>query len=134
MDLSQGSPGKTMSLKSAPKVATLRDRILKISAVQRLIQWIHSMPRPPIAVEISSDRISAVRFSRGGNVMSFAVEPLGEGMVVPSPVDTNIADSAGVRSAMSRLMLAGSGLLWVTRSIMAAISRSPSRLTVSAVT
>jgi hypothetical protein len=35
---------------------------------------------------------------------------------------------------MSSLMLAGSGLLPVTRSIMAAISQSPSRLTVSAVT
>ena len=34
-----------------------------------------------------------------------------------------------VRSIMSNLMLAGSGLLPVTRSIMAAISQSPSRLT-----
>jgi type IV pilus assembly protein PilM len=102
VDLSQGRPGKTMILKSAPNVATLRDRILKVNAVQRLIQWIDSMPRPPIAVEISSDRISAVRFSRGGSVVSFAVEPLAEGMVVPSPVGANIVDSAGVRSAMSR--------------------------------
>ena len=39
-----------------------------------------------------------------------------------------------VRSIMSCLMLSGSGLLPVTRSIMAAISRSPSRLRVSAVT
>ena len=39
-----------------------------------------------------------------------------------------------MRSMMSCRMLAGSGLLPVTRSIMAAISRSPSRLRVSAVT
>jgi hypothetical protein len=39
-----------------------------------------------------------------------------------------------VRSIMSSLMLGGSGLLPVTRSIMAAISQSPSRLMVSAVT
>ncbi len=39
-----------------------------------------------------------------------------------------------VRSIMSRLMFAGSGLLPVTPSISAVISRSPSRLMLSAVT
>ena len=39
-----------------------------------------------------------------------------------------------VRSTMSCLISAGSGLLPVTRSIIAAISRSPSRLRVRAVT
>jgi type IV pilus assembly protein PilM len=91
-----------MNSTSASNSAALRDRILKINAVQRLIRWIDALPRPPLAIEISAERICAVRFSRAGGVLSFAVEPLSEGMIVPSPVDTNIVDVAGVRSALSR--------------------------------
>lgn len=86
-----------------PKTATLQERILNIQVVQRLMRWIDAMPRPPLSIEISWNRISAVRWSRTGGVESFAVESLTEGMVVPSAVDINIADPEGVRSAMARV-------------------------------
>jgi type IV pilus assembly protein PilM len=70
--------------------------------VQRMVRWIDAMPRPPISIEISWDRISAVRWSRTGGVEAFAVEALAEGMIVPSAVENNIADPEGVRSALAR--------------------------------
>jgi type IV pilus assembly protein PilM len=85
-----------------PNTATFRDRVLNIGIVQRLLRWIDAMPRPPISIEISWDRISAVRWSRTGGVETFAVEPLAQGMVAPSAVETNIADPEGVRSALAR--------------------------------
>lgn len=85
-----------------PKTATFRERILSIPGVDRLMRWIDAMPRPPLSIEVSWDRISVVRWSRAGGVESFAVEPLAEGMIVPSAVDTNIVDVEGVRSAMKR--------------------------------
>lgn len=81
---------------------TIRDRILKFSAIQRLMRWVDTMPRPAVAIEISWDRISAVRWSRVGSVQSFAMEPLAAGMIVPSAVDTNIVDMSGVRTALAR--------------------------------
>lgn len=83
--------------------ATFADRILKIDAVQRANRWLDTMPRPAVAIEISWDRISAVRWSRNGSMKGFASEPLKQGMIVPSAVSTNILDSAGVRSVMSRV-------------------------------
>jgi type IV pilus assembly protein PilM len=82
--------------------ATIRDHLLKIHAVQRVTRWLDAMPRPAVAIEISWDRISAARWSRAGKVEAFAIEPLGAGMIVPSAVETNIVDPAGVRAAMSR--------------------------------
>ena len=82
--------------------ATTRDRILKYGAVQRLMRWVDAMPRPAVAIDISWDQISAVRWSRTGTVQSLAIEPLAESMLVPSAVDTNLADLTGVREALSR--------------------------------
>lgn len=84
------------------KTATLWDQILKVEAVQRTVRWIDAMPRPAVAIEIASNRISAVRVSRTGNVEQFATEPVAAGMIVPSAVNPNIVDSAGVQAAMSR--------------------------------
>ncbi len=84
------------------KTATFQDQILKIGAVQRVMRWLDAMPRPAVAIDISSDRISAVRWSRAGDVEKFATETLAAGMIVPSAVEPNIVDSAGVRSAMAR--------------------------------
>jgi type IV pilus assembly protein PilM len=73
-----------------------------MKSVQRLAEWFHALPRPPLAIDISWDSISAMRRSRSGVVTSFAVEPLAPGMIVPSAVETNIVDVAGVRAAMAR--------------------------------
>lgn len=85
-----------------PKAVTFRERLLKIGLVQRVFRWIDAMPRPPISIEISWDKISAVRWSRTGSVEAFSVEALAGGMIVPSAVDTNIADPEGVRAALAR--------------------------------
>jgi type IV pilus assembly protein PilM len=80
---------------------TFRERLFKIKTVQRVAKWMDAIPRPPLAIEVSWDRISAVRWSRKGGVASFAVERLAPGMIVPSAVDANIVDVAGVREAMA---------------------------------
>lgn len=85
-----------------PLSATTRERILNFDAVRRIIRWVDAMPRPVVGIEISSDRISAVRWSRSGSVQIFAMESLAPGMIVPSAVDTNIVDVPGVRAALSR--------------------------------
>jgi hypothetical protein len=85
-----------------PNTVTLRQRILNNGIVQRMVRWLDAMPRPPLSIEISWDRISVVRWSRAGEVESFAVETLAQGMIVPSAVDTNIVDPDGVRSALAR--------------------------------
>jgi type IV pilus assembly protein PilM len=98
----QSGPANT-SESSLPPAATLRERLLKIKAVRRVAQWMDALPRPPLAIDISWDRIAAMRWSRSGVVTSFAVEPLAPGMIVPSAVETNIVDGEGVRAAMARV-------------------------------
>lgn len=80
----------------------LRARLFKIKTVQRIAKWIDAIPQTPLAIEVSWDRISAVRWSRAGSVAEFASEKLAPGMIVPSAVDANIIDPAGVREAMIR--------------------------------
>jgi type IV pilus assembly protein PilM len=98
----QSGPGNAAESAPTHGSATLRERLLKIKPVQRMAVWMDAMPRPPLAVEISWDRIAAVRWSRSGGVASLALEPLSPGMIVPSAVETNIVDPAGVRAAMAR--------------------------------
>ncbi len=81
---------------------TFRERISSVGIVQRFVRWLDAMPRPPIALEVAWDRISAVRWSRAGAVEEFAVEAIPAGAIVPSAVETNIVDAAAVRSALSR--------------------------------
>ena len=102
MDLVQGDPGRKAEPASTPRGSTLRERLFRIKMVQRFAKWIDAIPQTPLAIEVSWDRISAVRWTRTGGVAEFAVEPLAAGMVVPSAVDANIVDPAGVRAAMIR--------------------------------
>lgn len=90
-----------MRLFSLAKKETFRQSISKVGIVRRFVKWLDAMPRPPIAIEIAWDRISAVRWSRAGAVEEFAVEAIPRGAIVPSAVETNIVDAGGVRSAMS---------------------------------
>jgi len=82
--------------------ATLRARLFKIKTVQRIAKWMDAIPNPPLALEVSWDRVSAVRWTRTGSVAEFATERLAPGMIVPSAVDTNIVNPAGVRDAVIR--------------------------------
>ena len=60
--------------------------------------WLDASPHPPLAVEISTDRIAAARVSRTGGLDGFAVEPLPPGSIAPSAVETNIINMAQVKS------------------------------------
>src|SRR5467141_4037896 len=57
------------------------------------------MPHPPLAIEISPERVAAARWSRAGSLDGFAVEVLPMGAIVPSAVETNIVNTAAVKSA-----------------------------------
>src|SRR6267143_1539037 len=59
------------------------------------------MPHPPLAIEVSPERVAAARWSRTGSLDGFAVEVLPVGAIVPSAVESNIVNTAAVRSAVA---------------------------------
>jgi type IV pilus assembly protein PilM len=69
----------------------------------RLMRWMDATPHPPLAFEISQDRIAAARFTRSGTVEGNAVEELPKGAVVPSAIEGNLANVAAVSSAVRNL-------------------------------
>jgi len=81
--------------------AAFRHGIYKSDVVRRMARWLDAMPHPPIAIEISLDRVAAVRWSRTGSVDGFAVEALPPGAIVPSAVETNLVNSSAVRTALT---------------------------------
>jgi len=81
--------------------AGIRQGIYKSGRVRRLARWLDAMPHPPVAVEISVDRIAAVRWTRSGSIERFAVEPLPPGAIVPSAVESNLLDISAIRTAFS---------------------------------
>jgi len=78
------------------------DGINKDSRMRRMMRWLDAMAHPPLAVEISRERIAAVRWTRHGAVEGIAVEPLPSGAIVPSPVDTNLVDVGAVSAALAK--------------------------------
>lgn len=82
--------------------ATFRQGIYQSGFVRRVARWLDAMPHPPLAFEIAPDRVAAARWSRTGSLDGFAVETLPPGAIVPSAVETNIVNSAAVKSAVSK--------------------------------
>src|SRR5258706_11550215 len=66
-----------------------------------MARWLDAMPHPPLAIEVSPERVAAARWSRTGSLDGFAVEVLPMGAIVPSAVETNIVNIAAVRSAVA---------------------------------
>jgi type IV pilus assembly protein PilM len=62
------------------------------------------MPHPPLALEISQDRVAGARWTRTGSLDSFAIETLPTGALVPSAVETNIVDQNAVKGAVAGVM------------------------------
>ncbi len=81
--------------------------------IARIDRWLHATPHPNFVVEIASDRVAAARWGkRRGHLEAAAVEPLPLGAVMPSTVETNVAQPDAVRSALRRVFTrvpAGSG-------------------------
>jgi type IV pilus assembly protein PilM len=82
----------------------IRQGIFRSAAVRRFAKWLDVAPHPLIACEVAPGYIAAARWNRAGaTVESLAVEPLPPGAIKPSAVETNLANSAEVRSAMERV-------------------------------
>ena len=59
---------------------------------------------PDVALEIASDRVSAVRLSPGQEIAAHAVQPLPDGALVPSLTARNIHDRPTVGEAVARAL------------------------------
>jgi len=68
-----------------------------------MARWFSAMPHPPLAIEISTERVAGVRWSRGGALEDLAVEPLRPGVLVPSAVETNIVNLTTVQSSVEKV-------------------------------
>lgn len=82
---------------------TFRQGIYKNELVRRIAVWLDAVPHPPVAIEISSDRIAGARISRTGGLDGFAVEALPPGTIVASAVETNIVNAASAKTAISSI-------------------------------
>lgn len=67
------------------------------------MRWMDATPHPPLAFEISQDRIAAARFTRSGSVTGYAVEELPKGAIVPSAIEPNVLNAAAVNGALRAL-------------------------------
>lgn len=82
---------------------TFRTGIYKNELVRRIAVWLDAIPHPPVAIEISGDRIAGARISRTGGLDGFAVEALPPGSVVASAVETNIVNQASAKAAVANV-------------------------------
>jgi type IV pilus assembly protein PilM len=71
--------------------------------IGRITRWMEEAPHPPLAFEISADRVAGARFARHGAVQGFAVADLPKGAIVPSAIEANILNAAAVAGAMREL-------------------------------
>lgn len=71
--------------------------------IARIGQWLNAMPHPATVVEITAQRVAAARWANNRHLESFAVEPLPLGAVMPSPVDTNVAQPEALASVLRKL-------------------------------
>jgi type IV pilus assembly protein PilM len=84
--------------------ATFRQGIYQSEFARKVARWLEAMPHPPLALEISQDRVAAARWTRAGGLDSFAVESLPEGALMPSAVESNIVDQVAVKGAIAGVM------------------------------
>jgi type IV pilus assembly protein PilM len=82
---------------------TFRHGIYKNALVRRIALWLDAAPHPPIAIEITPDRIAGARFGRTGGLDEFAVEALPPGAIVPSAVEANVANVTAAKTALDNI-------------------------------
>jgi type IV pilus assembly protein PilM len=81
--------------------ATFRQGLYQSDFARRVARWLDAMPHPPLAIEISLERVAAARWSRTGSLDGYAIETLPLGAIVPSAVEANIINLVAVKSAMA---------------------------------
>jgi type IV pilus assembly protein PilM len=78
-----------------------RKGLYQSKLARRIATWLDAMPHPPVAVEISPDRVAAARWGRSGGLDGYAVATLPPGALVPSAVDANIVNAAALKIAFA---------------------------------
>jgi type IV pilus assembly protein PilM len=81
----------------------IREGIYKVDAVRRFMRWMDATPHPPLAIEISPERVAGVRFGRAGTHVSYDIEELPKGAIVPSAIESNIAHPGAVKAALAKV-------------------------------
>lgn len=80
-----------------------RQGIYRFEFARRMALWLDALPYTCLALEVAPDRVAAARWSRTGALDGYAVELLPAGALVPSAVETNIVNSAGVKAAVANV-------------------------------
>jgi type IV pilus assembly protein PilM len=78
-----------------------RQGIYKSEFIRKVTRWLDATPHPPLAMEITPERIAVARFGRTGALDGYAVEPLPPRAIVPSAVESNIGNAAAVKLAVT---------------------------------
>lgn len=79
----------------------IRQGIYSSSFVRRVARWLDASPHPLLACEITQQYVAAARWNRRGAALDgFAVEKLPAGALIPSAVESNIAQPAVAQSVM----------------------------------
>lgn len=58
-------------------------------------------PHPPLAIEISPERVAGIRFGRHATHISYDIQDLPKGALVPSAIESNMANAAAVKAAVA---------------------------------
>ena len=83
---------------------SLATQFYRMGLVCRFDRWLHQMPHPLLVVEIAGEHVAAARWDHArGHLEGVAVESVPTGAVMPSPVETNVTQPDGVRSALRRV-------------------------------
>jgi type IV pilus assembly protein PilM len=61
------------------------------------------MAHPPLAIEISAERLAGARWSRANSIEDVVVEDLPAGSIVPSTTEPNLVNFEAVRTALSKI-------------------------------
>lgn len=81
--------------------ATFHRGVYKSNLVRRVARWLEATPHPPLAIEIDLGRVAGARWTRSGGLDSYAVENLPPAALVPSAVETNIANPPALKTAIA---------------------------------
>ena len=91
-------------MSSFPSQSTLASDFFQIGLVRRIENWLQTMPHPSVVVEIAEPYVAVARWAgKSGQLEELAVEPLPAGAVMPSTLETNVAQPESVRTALRRL-------------------------------
>jgi type IV pilus assembly protein PilM len=81
----------------------IREGIYKVDAVRRFMRWMDATPHPLLAFEISPEQVAGVRFGRSGAHVSYDIEALPKGAIVPSAIEANMTNLAAVKTAVAKV-------------------------------